>query len=762
MHKGWIKAILSQGGYDSLTNTYVNGMATKPSTAHIKLIDLFIRQTKSILQNKADVMYLGNINDSNDSFRNVVKNAHHGTKQGSGLVWDPYWGYSNPAGTGWVDTNYNPATQGVKYTLNNAGVSAYFTRANEKISSVIMISCGIGGTPITYLKQYIGGQVEFGINQNVSGTVSPVLPFTAGLQTIRRTATSVETLINQNITNVGETKSSAGLPNANFRLFDYGSNKSPYTGGINFTYIGDSLTDAEFVTLNDAVNDYLIQCLFLKYGEDNWGVKMAKSYFLNLHNFAKYEAWEVYEFIKRHQSDYTYAPLELSVNSGAPGLTDWVDTFADGLADNWAAVDGAVCTYSIVTGNGFTGNAQRIIENNAINYAAIYSPNYSTLRVGTTYVITGKYRSSVPFRINKASGPSYIAVSSNTGNAISFSMEFTATETSYYLVAFGVDGCWLEIDEISIKEKQGIGYYYNTFGPNGLNKSICDYLMLFKAGGNLLASVWTKTGALLRWNQDGQITSSNTMPAYTRGTGLGLVSVTSTDGFTLVSQIIMNQTNSSVNSFYGNFPMLEKINASGSHYLTIYQNRIKLSLLNTYNLLSRLYAYSIGYPGYIKYDLNKAISSTINGIQTHSNLDTCNYIGSLTSISNQITTSIDIRGNSTLRQDSLNGTLANLVIANTLTSIRLNYIGITGGTVTWNKLVTTFNVANCLWTSTAITDHLQILKTYFQANTPTNNLACDYSGTSMGIVASNHQLILDIAAIFTAAGKTFTCTTRTS
>ena len=117
---------------DSITAAYVKGMTTPPSSEFIKVIDnYFVKNSKTVngtkytmkqLIAKADVIYLGNINDSNDSYRNLVKNAHHGTIQGTGLVFDPYWGWSNPDGTGYVDTNYNPATQAVNYKLNDAGI----------------------------------------------------------------------------------------------------------------------------------------------------------------------------------------------------------------------------------------------------------------------------------------------------------------------------------------------------------------------------------------------------------------------------------------------------------------------------------------------------------------------------------------------------------------------------------------------------------------------------------------------------------------
>ena len=46
-------------------------------------------------------------------------------------------------------------------------------------------------------------------------------------------------------------------------------------------------------------------------------------------------------------------------NGGGVGTTDWIDNNIPGVGDNWS-VNGSP-TLSIVTGNGFVGNAQRIV-----------------------------------------------------------------------------------------------------------------------------------------------------------------------------------------------------------------------------------------------------------------------------------------------------------------------------------------------------------------------------------------------------------------
>jgi hypothetical protein len=612
------------GGYDSITSAYVNGMATKPATDFIKIIDELVRDKETVngvsitmkqIIALADVIYLVNKHDSNDSFRNLVKNAHHGTKQGSGLVWDSYWGYSNPAGTGYVDTDYNPSTQGQNLTLNNVGVGVSLYDIKTPASASYPIYCYDGNR--------IGIDIYNALTSinfvlNAATTINSTTPFKSGLHFIRRTASNVIAHINQNIANTAGTTASIAIPNQKFFLFRRTSTGvGIYYDTLNFTYIGASLTDDQFTALNIMVNRYLKKCLYLKYGASNWGVQMAKSYFDTLHNFEPYEAWEIYEFIKRHQSDY--------VDSGATG------------------------------------------------------------------------------------------------------------------------------------------YLYNTFQPT---KTVADYIMLFKAGGNLASNAWTKTGATLRWNQDGSITSSNTMPAYTRGTNLGIVTVTSTDGWNGVVWFNIAQTNASVNSFYGNLPKLHLLKTGGNKLtLTTIENRTKEYYvgLNCKDLIRGIYiSYRKTNTGGIKINISDLV-----GIVCDSNFSVFGDLattwskvqGDVTLLTNEFTNDTVFN----LGYDkSIYGSLGNLTFGTNPATLSIFFTSIVSGTSVWSVNLGTFDVRENSFTTQAILDQLTVIKNQLTITPPIKNLTCNFSGATMGIVAANHQLILDIAAQHVAQGKTFTCTTRTS
>ena len=159
-------------------------------------------------------------------------------------------------------------------------------------------------------------------------------------------------------------------------------------------------------------------------------------------------------------------------NGGASNTTDWTNP-TDGLAQYWGH-DSVVGTkvYSIVTGNGFTGNAQRF----TLTYTASQG---STIFQAATDFITApslgskRYDISFKYRFYDTSGSDTFSVSiiytdnsteiiayfdENTGNATSGSISFNSQSNKtikylIYAINCGVNQTtWIEIDEVSMEE----------------------------------------------------------------------------------------------------------------------------------------------------------------------------------------------------------------------------------------------------------------------------------------------------------------------
>ena len=120
--------------------------------------------------------------------------------------------------------------------------------------------------------------------------------------------------------------------------------------------------------------------------------------------------------------------------------TDWIGGDV-GTPDNWDSLGSR--TPSHVTGNGFTGVAQRF---DAIaNFAGI---SKTIVEIGKKYIVSFKYRADTIAYVDIGV---QVDLPINTGDALVYSYVEVAGQT---ILTFktGLAGSWLEIDDVSIKE----------------------------------------------------------------------------------------------------------------------------------------------------------------------------------------------------------------------------------------------------------------------------------------------------------------------
>jgi hypothetical protein len=150
----------------------------------------------------------------------------------------------------------------------------------------------------------------------------------------------------------------------------------------------------------------------------------------------------------------THGP-ELFSNCGYYGGTDWVDSNSDGLADDWTKY--ANMTASIVTGNGFKGNAQRVVYTDG---EAGYLRNISTeIAIGDRFRIRFKYRASQLLKFGNGVNETWAI---NTGDAIQIDEVITGTFdgtilTRWYLTGHSATD-WFEIGELFFQKLEN-GYH---------------------------------------------------------------------------------------------------------------------------------------------------------------------------------------------------------------------------------------------------------------------------------------------------------------
>jgi len=154
------------------------------------------------------------------------------------------------------------------------------------------------------------------------------------------------------------------------------------------------------------------------------------------------------------------------LNAGESGGTDWMDTDVDGTPNLWSAVGS---TISIVTGNGFTGNAIKSLGADSGDGIKITADadGGNVWEIGSDYQVTCKYRKFSggsgppypnPLQINIKSSESQQALlveEDNTDDATEVTSETITPDATDLIICFTDTanvGAYFEIDEITITE----------------------------------------------------------------------------------------------------------------------------------------------------------------------------------------------------------------------------------------------------------------------------------------------------------------------
>lgn len=241
------------------------------------------------------------------------------------------------------------------------------------------------------------------------------------------------------------------------------------------------------------------------------------------------------------------------------------------------------------------------------------------------------------------------------------------------------------------------GYYYNTFGPEGQNRKKASFFLLTFQDGNLPSGkVFQKTGATLRHNVGGSVTSSNNTPAHTYDSSKPYWLISATDGLAL-----------HVNANFDNCNLIKEIPS------LVYSNITSLSF-NVNKLTSNI----------TNYTYKPLVIKSIN-----------------------------------LRDTFITGVMPNIALSIDATSIVVVNSYIEGcNLITFGTKITDINLQNIPIATANINSLVASLKSWYATHTPTVNLALTISGFPNGYLtggASNADLV-SLSTIYTAAGKTLT------
>lgn len=239
--------------YDADYQTYYNALDIKPGKDTANLQNNLVLDLKAAgVWATRDVIYLTaqrtragaelNLKDptGDDNITDVAASSF--TK---------YEGFTNVE----LNTNWNPSTEGVHYTLNSASINGYF-RLNLS-STAIAMGC-ISGTDEIKLELRYGGFNTFYARVNSSAELSTTGTGTSlGMFTATRSnSTSVASFHNGSNKASSFARTSTAVPNANLLILNT-TGGTPYVNQVSYVDAGANLTDQQVIDENTAVETYM-------------------------------------------------------------------------------------------------------------------------------------------------------------------------------------------------------------------------------------------------------------------------------------------------------------------------------------------------------------------------------------------------------------------------------------------------------------------------------------------------------------------------
>lgn len=236
---------------------YTAGLTTDISAAEKERLTTFVKAVKTglsiaNLSDAFDCMYILGGETEEISLRNLVKNAHHCTAHNS-PVFESHQGFiGNIAGQAYLNTHYNPSTDTVKYTLNNASFGVYSRTQRDAALKIHGVTIGANSINLYIRRTSTACRVII----NSAGYATAAHPASSlGMSTIIRSDANTVGFIRDKGAIVTGAAASNALPNGNIYLLarnNAGTADAFDDVQLSFAFIGRNLSQEESDALYDA------------------------------------------------------------------------------------------------------------------------------------------------------------------------------------------------------------------------------------------------------------------------------------------------------------------------------------------------------------------------------------------------------------------------------------------------------------------------------------------------------------------------------
>ena len=255
------QAVTNNISADADLTTYITGLVTPLSAGQLVLLNNFIKTLKTglsitNLSDAFDCVYVLAGETAESSLRNLVKRLHDATAVNT-PTFTALEGFLGDGATNYINTNYNPKTEGSNLVLNSASFGIYSRTDRDASTSKMHGVSGITES-IHIIPLRAAGSPRVYCNDNTLSNISAT--GTLGMTTtMRSNVTTKHGARNKTITNFAV--NSVAIPDGNIYLLArniIGTGVNNYDNiQLSFAFTGRNLIQAELNTLFDAFEAYM-------------------------------------------------------------------------------------------------------------------------------------------------------------------------------------------------------------------------------------------------------------------------------------------------------------------------------------------------------------------------------------------------------------------------------------------------------------------------------------------------------------------------
>ena len=344
--------------------TYTANLVTPISDAYKEVVNTTISRLKvdygvTSLSEAEDVIYLLGGETEEISLRNLVKDAHHATLVGS-PVFTPFKGFTGSTNN-YINTNYTPSTDGVRYTLNNGSHGDF---ANTAITEA---AYGVRDTQIGALYHFNTGTSSYPNHVNTAGSGGAItgFPLLGNFDFVRNNSANEQQYVN-GVYVRGTVVASSFRPNLKVYLLcrnNQGVAGNFTTAQLAFWHIGKDFTATQIADKNTTINLHIAAA-------EQLIPKVVSNNPYSAVNFATVNKYKTSMHMHTNLSDGTNTPTQMieayaAKNFDIISITDH-DFNGDGITPTWPW-----STVTAFTPIAFAGEVAELYNVNGRNMLAV-------------------------------------------------------------------------------------------------------------------------------------------------------------------------------------------------------------------------------------------------------------------------------------------------------------------------------------------------------------------------------------------------------